>query len=80
MRLRGCMVMQAAAAIGIAFLPGHAGVSCPWIYGCLSAAAWRRAGHERTSIRAMARRWTRLPGTGHSDQGITMRGKAIFNQ
>jgi hypothetical protein len=61
MRLRGCMVMQAAAAIGIAFLPGHAGVSCPWIYGCLSAAAWQRAGRERISIPAMAPQWTRLP-------------------
>jgi hypothetical protein len=64
MRLRGRMVMQAAAAIGIAFLPGHAGVSCPWIYGCLSAAACQRVGRERISIPATAPQWTRLSEPG----------------
>lgn len=80
MRLRGRMVMQAAAAIGIAFLPGHAGVSCPWIYGCLSAAACQWAG-ARTHIDSGDGAAMDPPvGARHSDRGITMRGKAIFNQ
>jgi hypothetical protein len=52
--------VPAAAALCIAFLPGHAGVSYPWTYGCLSAAPWQRAGRERISIPAMAPQWTRL--------------------